>query len=111
MMSSLPIRMMSTLFPSSRNIAIDSLPMRRGDVLVVDRFPAADQTVQISDETRPRAGLESHSDRKGPPRRDDGRSAERPQRSLDHQSAQACLGTGCGPLHGREPILSGIRGH
>ena len=32
-----------------------------------DRFPAAEQTVQISDETRPRAGLESHSDR-GPDR-------------------------------------------
>ena len=51
------------------------------------------------------------SDRKGSPRRDDGRSAERPQRSLDHQSAQACLGTGCGPLHGRKQILSGIREH
>ena len=31
-----------------------------------------------------------------------------PQRSLDHQSAQACRGAGRDPLHGREQILSGI---
>jgi len=48
------------------------------------------------------------SDREGPSRGDDGRSAQRPQRSLDHQSAQACRGAGRDPLHGREQILSGI---
>lgn len=50
----------------------------------------------------------SGSDREGPSRGDDGRSAQRPQRSLDHQSAQACRGAGRDPLHGREQILSGI---
>ena len=54
------------------------------------------------------AEASSGSDREGPSRGDDGRSAQRPQRSLDHQSAQACRGAGRDPLHGREQSLSGI---
>ena len=56
-------------------------------------------------------GANPGSDRKGPSRGDDGRSAKGPRRRLDHQSAQACPRTGCGYLHRQVQILSGICGH